>query len=276
MGGHTIFHVALLVAGIIILWFPEQTARNEDTVLVINLLRGVHAFDIVVAILRQLGSSPKLYAKHRFTLRMLDTMKLFAYIGSAMYTIFHESHAKPDNDPWIVHAEIWIFLEMVVFFGLIASSIFYLLGVQLKGLLGHNMDPLFERFKSDALEYYHDDITWFSFIFVMWMIHLYVLLKRLTLQDMGDADIKTFFSAYMLILRSTQLFFLMPFRTEKREVRVISRNTWAILAFFQLAGACIIFGFKKAKGIATGSGMIDSLVFIGQFALYKLQVKDTA
>ena len=29
MGGHTIFHVALLIAGIIILGFPEETAENE-------------------------------------------------------------------------------------------------------------------------------------------------------------------------------------------------------------------------------------------------------
>ena len=58
-------------------------------------------------------------------------------------------------------------------------------------------------------------------------------------------------------------------------MKEISRNTWAILALFQLAGACIIFGFKRAKGIATGSGMIDSVIFVGQFILYRMHIRRT-
>ena len=232
MGGHTIFHVALLIAGIIILGFPDESAENKNTLLVVNLLRVSHGLDIIIAIFKYAGSSPSAYAKHRFTLRAFDTMKLFTYVGSALYTIFHESHKKPSEDKWIRHAEIWIFLEMLVFFGLIISSIFYLFGVQIKGLMGHNMDPLFERFKSDALEYYHDDVTWFSFIFVMWMIHLYILVQRLKFDDDGDMDIKTFFSAYMLILRSSHLYFLLPFKSQNRKFNAISKTSWGVLAFF--------------------------------------------
>jgi hypothetical protein len=85
-----------------------------------------------------------------------------------------------------------------------------------------------------------------------------------------------FFSAFLLILRSTQFYFLLPFKTEHRELVPISNVTWGILGLFQLGGVCIIFGFNTAKGIAAGSGMVDTVIFIGQFILHKMHAKAAA
>lgn len=60
---------------------------------------------------------------------------------------------KP-KDEWYIQAETWILLEVLVFFGQVLCSVFFLMGIAVKGEFGHNMDPLFERYKFDALEYY--------------------------------------------------------------------------------------------------------------------------
>jgi hypothetical protein len=281
MGGHTIFHFALLVAGLVVLGFPEVDAgkKNEDIILTMNLLRLSHALDIFFAILKFLGSAPHNYVKHRFSFRVMDTVKLFVYVGSVMYAIFHEQQylkrlkkaEKPEEDEWNQRADVWILLEMLVFFGQVLCSVFFLMALQCKSVMGHNLDPTFSRFKTDALEYYEEDISWFSFIFVMWGTHLFILGKRVNATGKEDNDIKTFFSAYQLILRSTHLYFLMPYRNAERKHLAIGNMTWGILGFFEFVGLCIIFGFKYARGIATGEGLIDATVFLGQFILYRMQ-----
>lgn len=132
---------------------------------------------------------------------------------------------------------MWILIELLVFFGQVLCSVFFLFIIQLKGEFGFNMDPTFTRFKLDALEFYESDIAWFSFIFVMWSMHMFILIRRYSLvqgedQVASDADIKLLFSAYCLILRSTHLYFLMPFMNEKRENTKFSTTTWAVLGIF--------------------------------------------
>ena len=133
MGGHTIFHLGLLLAGFIVLGIPEKNDINEDLVFTVNMLRLSHGIDIFVAILKFLGSSPEAYAKHRFSLRMFDTIKLFVYVGSVMYAIFHESNylkeKEHDRAQWSVHAEVWLLMELLVFFGQVLCSVFFLFGM---------------------------------------------------------------------------------------------------------------------------------------------------
>jgi hypothetical protein len=52
-----------------------------------------------------------------------------------------------------------------------------LLAVQINGELGNNNDPNFQRYKSDALKYYDEDIAWFSYSFVMLAVHSAMLYK---------------------------------------------------------------------------------------------------
>lgn len=62
----------------------------------------------------------------------------------------------------------------------------------------------------------------------------------------------------------------MPHRTADRKLVKISNNTWAALGFLQLIGACLILLFKETKGIATGTGTIDVIIFFGQLVQYKV------
>lgn len=205
MAGHTIFHVALLVAGVFNIGFHAVDEKNEDTIFTINYLRVAHGIEIFVAILKIIGHSPELFAKHRFTLRVFDTIKLFVYLGSILYAIFHEQKVmnQKNDDLWYKRAELWILLELLVFFGQVLCSVFYLFGLQIKGEFGLSNDPLFERYKQDTLEYYDADISWFSFIFVMWSVHLFVLVNNEDVQIGKEEDgMKLFYSAYSLILRS--------------------------------------------------------------------------
>lgn len=89
MGGHTIFHLALLLTGLMVLGFHDEPSK-ADVILTVNALRIAHALDILFAILKFLGSAPKHFVKHRFSFRVFDTIKLFVYLGSILYAIFHE------------------------------------------------------------------------------------------------------------------------------------------------------------------------------------------
>ena len=102
MGGHTIFHIALLVASLLLLGFPEDTKGIKNTLKVINQFRVAHGIDIFFAIIMFLGSAPQHFHKYRFTFRVLDTVKLFVYMGAIMYAIFHEQKelVKDKTNKW--------------------------------------------------------------------------------------------------------------------------------------------------------------------------------
>lgn len=95
-----------------------------------------------------------------------------------MYAIFHEQQflSLKIDDEWYIKAEFWILVELLVFFGQVLCSVFFLCSMQIKGEMGHNLDPNVDRYTHDTLEYYEQDISWFSFVFVMWTIHLFVLI----------------------------------------------------------------------------------------------------
>lgn len=103
-----------------------------------------------------------------------------------------------------------------------------------------NLDPNTKRFTHDALEYYDWDISWFSFIFVMWSIHLFVLT---TVGLYQNDKVKLAYSAFSLILRSTHFYFLMPFSQDDRTFVEKSNIVWGALGVLQIIAACLIFGF---------------------------------
>jgi len=275
MGGHSIFHLSLLCAGLIVLGFPE-TGDDEninDTIYTINMLRIAHGLDLFFAIIQFLGSSPQYFQKHRFTYRVLDTVKLFFYLGAVMYAIFHEQKqvGVELTDLWYVKAEWWTLVELLVFFGQVLCSVFYLLGQQIRGEFGYNLDPNTKRFTHDALEYYDWDISWFSFIFVMWCIHLFVLV---TVGQTQTDNVKLFYSAFSLIIRSTHFYFLMPFSTDDRVFVEKSNKVWGALGVLQIIACCFIFGFTNTNGITTATAFVDFIVFVGQYVLYFIKAKE--
>ena len=132
VGGHSVFHLALLVVSFVILGFPEEVNnKNEEYLQTVNMLRVAHGIDVFFAILKFLGSSPSAYAKHCFTFRIFDTIKMIIYLGVVMFAIFHETHVTNESlnnkDFWIRHSEVWIRIELIVFFVQILSSCLFLM-----------------------------------------------------------------------------------------------------------------------------------------------------
>jgi len=66
----------------------------------------------------------------------------------------------------------------------------------------------------------------------------------------------------------------MPLFSEDRSFVEKSQKTWIILGVLQIVACCLIFGFKTMTGITTASGYVDVIVYIGQYILYLINVKD--
>lgn len=76
-------------------------------------------------------------------------------------------------------------MEITAYFFLIFSAIIYLFTVQCSGIFGNlsknSRAHLQQRYKYDALDFYRNDIEWFSFCFIIMGIHLngYGMLKKI-------------------------------------------------------------------------------------------------
>lgn len=72
---------------------------------------------------------------------------MILYLGTVLFAIYHETHTSEkslnDGDFWIRHSEVWIRLELIVFFFQILCSSLFLLAIQINGELGNNNDPNF-------------------------------------------------------------------------------------------------------------------------------------
>lgn len=165
---------------------------------------------------------------------------------------------------------MWILIELLVFFGQVFCSVFFIFGVELRGVFGINTDPNFIRFKSDCLEFYQSDIGWFSYIFVMLGLHSLNLIKRIHMPSTSsDNATKLFFSSWMIFNRFIQLYLLMPYRRDDRSYTVIGNATWIGLGVLELVGAVTVCFFKHLNGsITAGAAIVDVVVFLGQFVMY--------
>ena len=141
VGGRTVFHFALLSVSLIVLGFPTNTnEKNQEFFSAVQYLRIAHGVDVFFAIIQFLGSSPNTYVKHVFTYKVMDSLKMFGYLGAILFAVYHECQitvaALSDEDFWIRHAEVWIRIELVVFFVQILCSSVFLIYMQIKGELG--------------------------------------------------------------------------------------------------------------------------------------------
>ena len=277
VGGHSVFHFALLIVSFLILGFPETVdSYNEEYNKTVNLLRVAHAIDWFFAILKFLGSSPQAYSKHCFTYKILDTIKMVFYLGAILYAIFHETHIDTNEiletgGFWIRHAEVWIRIELIVFFMQILCSSLYLFIVQIRGELGRNNDPNHSRYLNDTLRYYNDDLAWFSYSFVCLCFHCWLLNKYIKKPSKDDADKKMTYTCFMIGFSLLRLFFLMPYKTSDRRFNVISNCKWMTLLILETVGAAFFLTFNRVATSNTfASCLIDSLCLLSSFFIYKI------
>ena len=239
------------------------------------MLRVAHAIDIFFAILKFLGSSPAAYAKHCFTYKIFDTVKMVFYLGCILFAVFHETHttteAMKDPDFWLRHSEVWIRIELIVFFFQILCSCLFLLAIQINGELGNNNDPNFQRYKNDTLRYYNEDIAWFSYMFVCLCLHLLMLYKYQIKPSEQDQNKKTSYTIYMLVFSIIRLVLLMPYRSADRQFTEFANWRWITVFIFELLGAISFFFFKRVRGSNTfACCLIDSICLISMFFIYKI------
>jgi hypothetical protein len=244
----------------------------------LNLLRAAHALDIFFSILKILGSTPKNYAKHCFTFKILDTIKMFFYLATIIYAIYHETHTNTtktlnDGDYFISHAEVWILIELVVFFAQTLCSTFFILGMQIRGELGHNNDPLFQRYKVDALHYYQQDIDWFAYMMVLLCLHIEILTKHLAVPSKNNNTLKEAFSAYMIIFSLVRMGCLMPLRYSDRKYKKVDIRIWICLFVLEALGSLMMLLMDNIKGSNTfASQIIDAVSMVAMFIIYKYHI----
>ena len=67
----------------------------------------------------------------------------------------------------------WLKLEIIAFYMYVGAAIVYLFFVQMRGVFGYDDEiKKKDRYKSDALEYYEQEIHWFAFSFSMCGSHI--------------------------------------------------------------------------------------------------------
>jgi len=158
-----------------------------------------------------------------------------------------------------------------VFFFQIGSSSLYLFAVQISGEFGHNNDPNFQRYKNDALKYYNEDIAWFSYSFVCFVIHVSMLYKYYARPSDNDQGKKTMLTIYMIILSLTRIALLQPYRMADRKLKEFSTMKWIVLFVLELAAVIPFFFFKYIMGNNTfNCYLIDLMCLTGMFIIYKM------
>jgi len=97
IGGHVVFHVALLMASWIIIQYPERTEVNKNFLDYIEMYRVAHGVNILYKMVDYCLSSPTKFNKYMFTQKMFETLSMFLYFLVAMYSLWGISKHDIDN-----------------------------------------------------------------------------------------------------------------------------------------------------------------------------------
>lgn len=176
VGGHVVFHVALLAGSLFVIRFPDEDAHNKELLQLVNLFRAAHVVNVVYKAVDYCLSAPDKFAKFMFTQKLFETFSMFSYFVAAMYALWAISRVEIDqevmeNSKLLQKARTWLFIEITGFHLQIFAAAFFLLYVQCRGMFGISLLETSQRHKSDALGYYMEDISWFNLIFVTLFIH---------------------------------------------------------------------------------------------------------
>ena len=88
VGGHVVFHVALLIGGIFVIRFPEANDKNRQLLLLIDWFRAAHVLNVLYMIVDYCLSAPDKFAKFMFTQKLFETISMFSYFVVAMYALW--------------------------------------------------------------------------------------------------------------------------------------------------------------------------------------------
>lgn len=143
-GGHVVFHVALLLASLIIIQYPERTAVNTNFLDYIEYYRWAHIVNILYKVTDYCLSSPTKFHRFMFTQKTFETVSMFSYFLVAMYSIWaiskHDVEATDlAKDKMLQKERTWLFIEISGFLLQIFSGAFFLMKIQFKGLFGLNL-----------------------------------------------------------------------------------------------------------------------------------------
>lgn len=271
VGGHVVFHVALLIGSVFVIRFPEITETNRDLMQLVDWFRAAHLLNVVYYLVDYCLSAPERFHKFMFTQKLFETISMFTYFVVAMYALWSISKIISDempDDKLLQKARVWLFIEIAGFHLQIFAAAFLLFYVQCKGMFGKTLQPTSKRHKSDALGYYMEDISWFNLIFVTLFVHALSFQSNTAEGNKTSEPIKLAYSCLMFASRLLQLYFFMPLRYVDLTYHVISQKVWIFFAVIELIGLGMTFGFSSYRGITTATSFVELAVFAGQAAWY--------
>lgn len=103
---------------------------------------------------------------------------------------------KEEDNMADAYSFYWLRLESTAFYLYVGAAIVFLFYIQMRGILGYDDEAKkTDRFKYDCLQYYEQDIHWFSFTFFLLGVHLrssYSAYDQFnydnTLEETGNSD----------------------------------------------------------------------------------------
>lgn len=146
-----------------------------------------------------------------------------------------------------------------------------MLAIQINGELGRNNDPNFQRYKNDALKYYNEDIGWFSYSFVCFVVHSAMLYKYTLRPSDHDQTKKTGLTIYMIILSLVRIVLLQPYKQANRKLMTFSPIRWIVLFVLEVAALIPFFTFTYIIGNNTfACWQLDFMCLLGMYFIYKM------
>lgn len=118
-------------------------------------------------------------SENKLLLKILRGFEIFSYMAVILFeqffVILHPPREK--DDIFVYRAKLFMVIEVLLFYSLIAATIAFLVYIQIRGMLGYkNYEDNKNRFKYDALDYYETDIIWFQFQVTPIILHVVVYL----------------------------------------------------------------------------------------------------
>lgn len=88
VGGHIVFHVALLIGSVFVIRFPDTDKDNKDLLELINLFRAAHLLNVAYKCVDYCLSAPDKFTKFMFTQKLFETISMFSYFVVSMYALW--------------------------------------------------------------------------------------------------------------------------------------------------------------------------------------------
>lgn len=88
VGGHVVFHVALLLASLFVIRYPEATDLNKRYLDFIEMFRYAHGANLFYQLVEYILSSKENFKKYMFTEKLLETASDIIYFYVAMYALW--------------------------------------------------------------------------------------------------------------------------------------------------------------------------------------------